>query len=99
MLHTGIDLHKRDLVVATVDSSGTVVQQGRLPTARPAVAAYFRALGPEQRAVVESTATWYWLADLLRAEGVALSLGHSKYIKAISYAKVKTDAVDAATLA
>lgn len=99
MLHTGIDLHKRDLVVATVDSSGTVVQQGRLPTARPAVAAYFRALGPEQRAVVESTATWYWLADLLRTEGVALSLGHSKYIKAISYAKVKTDAVDAATLA
>ena len=41
----------------------------------------------------------YCLADLLRAEGVALTLGHSKYIKAISYAKVKTDAVDAATLA
>lgn len=31
MLHTGIDLHKRDLVVATVDSSGAVVQHGRLP--------------------------------------------------------------------
>ena len=26
------------------------------------------------------------LADLLRAEGIALTLGHSKYIKAISYA-------------
>jgi transposase len=31
--------------------------------------------------------------------GVDLRLGHSRYIKAISYAKVKTDAVDAATLA
>ena len=31
--------------------------------------------------------------------GVDLTLGHSKYIKAISYAKVKTDAVDAHTLA
>jgi transposase len=99
MLHSGIDLHKRDLVIATVDPAGTVVKTGRVPAARGPVRAYFQALGPEQRAVVESTATWYWLADLLRAEGVALTLGHSKYIKAISYAKVKTDAVDAATLA
>ena len=102
MLHTGIDLHKRDLVVTTVDASGQPVKTARLRTTRPAVTAYFGSLGvaaPEQRAVVESTATWYWLADLLRAEGIALTLGHSKYIKAISYAKVKTDAVDAATLA
>ena len=110
MLHTGIDLHKRDLVVATVDSAGPVVQRGRLRTAWPAVAAHVRALGREQRAVVESTATWHWLADLLRAGGVALGLGHSRYIKAIGDARrspcdtgqparVKTAAVDAATLA
>jgi hypothetical protein len=49
--------------------------------------------------VVESIATWYWLRDLLVLLGVDLKLGHSKYIKAISYAKVKTDAVDAHTLA
>ena len=48
---------------------------------------------------MESTATWYWLRDLLVPLGVDLKLGHSKYIKAISYAKVKTDAVDAHTLA
>lgn len=99
MLHSGIDLHKRDLVINTVDGAGEVVKTGKVPTTRAAVTGYFRALGPEQRAVVESTASWYWLADLFRAEGIALILGHSKYIKAISYAKVKTDAVDAATLA
>ena len=102
MLHTGIDLHKRDLVVTTVDAAGQPVTTARLRTTRPAVTAYFAALGveaPEQRAVVESIATWNWLADLLRAQGIALTLGHSKYSKAISYAKVKTDAVDAATLA
>lgn len=48
---------------------------------------------------LESTATWYWLRDLLIPLGIDLKLGHSKYIKAISYAKVKTDAVDAHTLA
>lgn len=111
MLHSGIDLHKRDLVIATVDPAGTVVKTGRVPATRSAVRGYFRAVDPEQRAVVESTATWYWLADLLRAEGIALMLGHSKYIKAISYAgrapcaaaqpapQVKTDDLDAATLA
>jgi transposase len=99
MLHSGIDLHKRDLVIATVDEAGQSVKEGRVRATRPAVGAYFAGLGPEQRAVVESTATWYWLADLLRERGIALTLGHSKYIKAISYAKVKTDAVDAATLA
>lgn len=63
---------------------------------------YFAALGADpagQRAVVESTSTWYWLADHLRVAGVGRTRGHSKYIQAIRYAKGKTDAVDAATLA
>lgn len=99
MLHSGIDLHKRDLTVTTVDADGQLVKTARLRTTRAAVTPYFAALGPEHRAVVESTSTWYWLADHLRATGVDLTLGHSTYIKAIRYATVKTDAVDAATLA
>lgn len=99
MLHSGIDLHKNDLVIGTLDSAGVLVDQRRLRTQRPAVAAYFRALPGPHRAVVESTASWYWLADLLREEGVDLTLAHSKLVKAIAYAKVKTDAVDAHTLA
>lgn len=43
--------------------------------------------------------SWYWLRDLLVPQGVDLRLGHAKYLKAISYAKVKTDRVDARTLA
>jgi transposase len=49
--------------------------------------------------VVESTANWYWLADLLEEEGVEITLAHSKLVKAIAHAKVKTDAIDANTLA
>ena len=102
MLHSGIDLHKRTVVIATVDADGRPVRDVQLPTRREAITRYFAALdgGPgAQRAVVESTSTWYWLRDLLAAQGVDLRLGHSKHVKAISYAKVKTDAVDAATLA
>ena len=99
MLHSGIDLHKRTIAIATVTPDGRAVQDRQLPTTRAAVRAYFAALPGPHRAVVESTSNWYWLRDLLVGAGVDLRLGHSKYIKAISYAKVKTDAVDAATLA
>jgi transposase len=99
MLHSGIDLHKRTVVFSTVTAEGQSVRDAQLPTTRAAVRAYFAALPGPHRAVVESTSNWYWLRDLLVSAGVDLRLGHSKYIKAISYAKVKTDAVDAATLA
>jgi transposase len=99
MLHSGIDLHKRTVVIATVDAEGRAVAEAELPTSPRLVQAYFAKLGGPHRAVVESTATWYWLRDLLVAQGIDVRLGHCKYIKAISYAKVKTDAVDAATLA
>jgi transposase len=99
MLHSGIDLHKRTVSLTTVTPDGRTVRDARLPTTRDAVRRYFAAMPGPHRAVVESTSNWYWLRDLLLAEGVDLRLGHSKYIKAISYAKVKTDAVDAATLA
>lgn len=45
----------------------------------------------------ECTGTWYWVRDLLVPQGIDLRLGHAWYLKAISDAKVKTDAVDEAT--
>lgn len=99
MLFSGIDLHKRSLVVHTLDAEGTVVRQAELATQREAVTAYFATLPGPHRAVVECVQSWYWLRDLLVPAGVDLRLGHAKYLKAISYAKVKTDRVDARTLA
>jgi hypothetical protein len=49
--------------------------------------------------VVECLGSWYWVRDLLVPQGIDLRLGHAKYLKAISYAKVKTDRVDARMLA
>jgi hypothetical protein len=102
MLHSGIDLHKRTVVISTVDAGGRPIRDAQLPTKREAITGYFASLdgGPAaQRAVVEPTSNWYWLRDLLGAQGVDRRLAHSTHVKAISYAKVKTDAVDAATLA
>jgi transposase len=43
--------------------------------------------------------TWYWLNDLLTSINIPMVLAHAKYVKAIAYAKVKTDKVDSHTLA
>ena len=94
MLHSGIDLHKRTVVISTVDPEGHSVRDAELPTSRARIQSYFSSLPGPHRAVVESTSNWYWLSDLLLSGGIDLRLGHSKYIKAISYAKVKTDAWD-----
>ena len=99
MLYSGIDLHKHSLVIHTVGEDGTAVREAELATARPAVVAYFATLPGPHRAVVECLGSWYWVRDLLGPEGIDLRLGHAKYLKAISYAKVKTDRVDARTLA
>src|SRR5512147_1840251 len=40
-----------------------------------------------------------WLNDLLESVHIPMVLAHAKYLKAISYAKVKTDKVDSHTLA
>ena len=99
MLYTGIDLHRRLIVICTVNDNGTIVARTKIKTEPEAVMTYVRQWTEPHRAVVECTSNWYWLCDLLRSLGVTVVLAHAKYLKAIAYAKVKTDAVDAHTLA
>lgn len=99
MYYSGIDQHKRYSVIATYDADGQLVKHARVPNDRPRLLAYFTALEGPHHAVVEATGNWYWLADTLANTGVDLCLGHAKRLKAISAAKVKTDTIDAKTLA
>jgi transposase len=100
MLHSGIDKHKDNCFIVTVNDQGTIVREARVKNTVAALTAYFQSFGKEEhRAVVESTTGWYWLDDLLTSLGIELILAHAKYLKAIAYAKVKTDKVDARTMA
>jgi transposase len=99
MMFSGIVLHKRTLSIHTLDEDGELVRQANLAATQGTLRACLATLPGPHRAVVECTGMWYWVRDLLVAQGVDLRLGQAKYLKAISYAKVKTDPVDAATLA
>jgi len=99
MFYSGIDLHKDNCFITTVDDRGEIVKQERVRNVPEIILAYFASLDGSHKTVVECTAGWYWLNDLLEAHGIELVLAHAKYLKAISYAKVKTDKVDSQTLA
>ena len=78
-----------------------MVRDVQLPTKREAITAYFAALPvvPRPSAPWSSPPRPGTASATSRGQGVDLRLAHSKHVKAISYAKAKTDAVDAATLA
>ena len=101
MLYSGIDKHKDNCFIVTVNEQGKVVKEARVRNCAALLTEYFHSFPAEeeQRAVLESTAGWYWLDDLLTSLGIHLFLAHAKYLKAIAWAKVKTDRVDARTLA
>lgn len=99
MLYHGIDLHKHSAVIGTVDETGKLLGNRRFRTRRADLIRYFESMPGPHRAVVESTSGWYWLSELFRKHEIDLKLAHAYRVKAISAAKVKTDSVDAATLA
>lgn len=77
----------------------TEPQVVRMPACERALSSYL-AQWPASRhqVVVETTGSWYWIADLLREHGAELKLAHAMKVQAITAAKVKTDSIDALTL-
>jgi len=99
MYYTGIDLHKFTSYLTTVDSAGKIIKQADLKNVDHNFVQYFDSIPGQHKTTVESTMTWYWLNDLLTSLNIPMVLAHAKYVKAIAYAKVKTDKVDSHTLA
>jgi len=55
--------------------------------------------GTNANVVMESGYNYQYLYDLLKSEGYNVKVAHPLMVKAIAYAKVKTDKVDARILA
>src|SRR6188472_906748 len=99
MVYVGIDLHRKRSHVAVVDERGEQVLSRRLVNDPERFRDLLGELGEDARFALEATYGWEWLADLLEADGRELHLAHPLRTKAIASARVKTDAVDARTLA
>jgi transposase len=98
LLNYGLDVHKRYTTFCVMDDAGQILMQGRSPNQElpfhPALS-----LKGKKRAVMEAGGNWYALYDRLEPVMDELVLAHPLRVRAIASARVKTDEIDARTLA
>jgi transposase len=100
MMHSvGIDLHRSRSHVAVIDDRGDVLLSRRIINDPETFLELLGEIDGECRIALQATYGWEWLADVLQDAGYELHLAHPLRTKAIASARVKTDAVDAKTLA
>ena len=99
MVYVGIDLHRNRSQIAVLDRDGQQLLSRRITNDPKSFLELLQGLGDELEVALEATYGWEWLADLLEEAGYELHLAHPLRTKAIAAARVKTDAVDARTLA
>jgi transposase len=82
-----------------IDEHGTELLSRRIVNDPQTFLELLARIEGESKIALEATYGWEWLADLLEEAGYELHLAHPLRTKAIASARVKTDAVDARTLA
>jgi transposase len=99
-MFVGLDLHKNYLQAAIVDDRGTLLKEERIPNTDEDIERFSTKVlkGERTEIVIESSSTWYHAYELL-SKSHHVILSNPVKTKAIASAKVKTDKVDALTLA
>lgn len=99
MYYTGIDLHRKTSFITTVDSGGKIVKKVNLCNDEVLILDYFLTLDDDTQVVIESTANWYWLYDLLTEHSIPVVVSNPVKTKAIASARIKNDKLDSHMLA
>jgi len=98
MWHIGVDLHRKTVVIAAVKDKGDVFDPVTISCREErAIVRTFKKLTPF-RAVVEASATYRWLHELISPLGEVL-LAHPLKLRAMIQRRSKTDKLDAMLLA
>ena len=99
MLYVGLDLHRRRTQVAVMDEGGHELFNRNVPNDPARLSDVLCGAEPGTPVVFEAAYGWSWLAELLQGMGMDVHLAHARSCKAIAYARLKNDRVDARTLA
>lgn len=102
-VYVGIDVHKKFCQAALMNNDGRILREFRFDNTSEGTSGLLnlaRSIDPHVKAVVEPSANyWIRIYDKLADEGVEIKLSNPLRTKAIAEAKVKTDKLDAKTLA
>lgn len=102
--YIGLDVHKKGSVYCCQDEKGRIIGTGQLIHSLDAVRELtvrelIGGCGEAAQVALEATGSWQHVAAMLESEGAEVVLSHPRRTRAIATAKVKTDAIDARTLA
>ena len=98
MLYIGLDVHKEFCQACVMNKSGLVISNERFLSTQEALDKFLDRF-EEAKFVLESTGIWEFIYEGIEKRGFEAVLAHPLKVRAISEAKVKTDKVDAETLA
>jgi len=95
----GLDLGRHAGEAAVIEGTGPARSLGRLEVRRDALEAFAATLGPDDAVVLEASGNTFAIADILAAHAGRVVVSNPLRTRAIAQAKVKTDEIDARTLA
>lgn len=96
-MYAALDLGQRTIQAVLKREDGKIIKEIKTRKQADTILQFLK--GTHANVVMESGYNHQYLYDLLKGEGYNVKIAHPLMVKAIAYAKVKTDKVDARTLA
>jgi transposase len=97
--YIGVDLGKRKAVVVKKDRHGKITGKATLAVTQAALTKYFAKQDSRSEVVVEASGNWMFLYETIEQYTPQVVLAHPLKRRAIAEARIKTDTIDATTLA
>jgi len=98
--YIGLDVHKRQITFCILSAAGQVLARGQIPTTAAAIKAFATAhLQPTDHIALEATTNCWAVVELLEPHVAKVVVSNPLTTRAIAYAKIKTDKIDARVLA
>src|SRR4030042_2093621 len=98
MLYIGLDVHKEFCQACVIDERGRALSNERFPSTHESLDVFLAGI-KDAKFVLESTGIWEYIYEGIEDRGFEVVLAHPLKVRAIAEARVKTDKVDAETLA
>ena len=96
--YIGMDLHQKTSTFSVRDKEGTVIEAATVPTTKESIAEFLSSYRGSSLAV-EPVSQWYCYADFIESLGIEVKIANPNRVKAIAFARIKTDTIDAGVLA
>jgi transposase len=96
-MYAALDLHEKSIQCVLKDDQGKIVRESKVVKDEEKILGFLD--GTQAKVVMESGYNHQHIYDVLKKEGYDVTVAHPLLVKAIAYARLKNDKVDARMLA